>query len=504
MLGAGQGSHRRRATAALAGIAVIACLAGPSARAQAAPEAQAVPRSVVTPEGLHLWEFPTSNVGTFSLVVLVDAGARDEEWGKTGLAHLTEHCMFRATTRRGTQDVLGGMRDHHVSFNAFTAQETTTYLLDAPLSEWSWLVALVGEMLVSPALRDSDVASERAIVLEEIGGSGDDVRMSSLDTELYPDSALAQSPAGSRRDVAGLEREDVAAFHARHYTQASTRIAWSGFVPREDCDAAIRAAFSGLPEGDAAQGRKVPRPRRGSWIPRALQQPKGDGVMVAGHHVSERSGRTLAALLVGAVVLEDECFRSMRTEAPLAYFIGVRPVLHSDAWRLDFEATVRKRDTMPALVGALEAARSATRGMDDRAFETAREDVLGRLAASDASSLEHLTLLAWAAEKGDGRAPDLHALVASLDAGTTRAALSGMLSDENAFSIANDVRGLAGPPAGTRLLLVAGAGLLGLLLAWVVRFLHRRHLEEKERRLVVTEIDRFLNARRSSPEGGAK
>ena len=488
VLGAGQGRHRRRAAA---GLALLACLAAPAARAEAAP------RSVVTPEGLHVWEFPSSGAGSFSLVVLVDAGARDEEWGRTGLAHLTEHCLFRATTKRSTQDLLVGFREHHVTLNGETAQETTTYLFDAPASEWSWLVATVGEMLVSPALRESDIAFERAIVLEEIGGSGEDVRVSSIDSELYPDSAIAHDPSGSRRDVTGLEPAHVVAFHRRHYTRVATRIAWAGPVAPAECEAAIRAAFAGLPEDGGPPSRQPPDARRGAWIPRGLQQPEGDGLMMAGHHVPVRSAETLAALLVGAKVLGDECFRSMRTDAPLAYSMGVSPELHSDAWRLEFEAKLRKRDTMPAVVAALEAARAATREMDDRTFETARIDVLGRLAASDGPSLQRLTLLAWAGEKAEGEVPDLSAAVLALRAETTRATLRDVMSEANAFSIANDVRGLAGPPAGTRLLSFLGGAILVAALVWAVRVIHRRWQDEKERREVVLEVDRFLNRTRA-------
>src|SRR5687768_15830503 len=73
--------------------------------------------SVLMPEGLHVWEFPSSSAARFSLVVLVDVGARDEVSGKTGLAHLVEHCIFRSTSRQSTQALLDGMREHHVSLN---------------------------------------------------------------------------------------------------------------------------------------------------------------------------------------------------------------------------------------------------------------------------------------------------------------------------------------------------------------------------------------------------
>src|ERR1043166_303548 len=86
-----------------------------------------------------------------------------------GVSHLLEHMVFKGTERRTAHEIalwreaLGG------SLDAYTSREHTVYqgrVLDEHLRE---AADVIGDIVFRPTLRESDLALERKVILEEIG-----------------------------------------------------------------------------------------------------------------------------------------------------------------------------------------------------------------------------------------------------------------------------------------------------------------------------------------------
>lgn len=171
--------------------------------------------------GLHLIVLQRSGSPTFAAYVRFLVGGVDEKTGQTGVAHILEHMLFKGSRRIGTSDwkkeapliakveKLGAaydaeklkgakadqeklaalkadmqkamdaerqfIREDEISevyqrngsqgFNAFTAQDTTTYLIKLPANRfelWAWLEA---DRLKEPVLRE--FYAERDVIMEE-------------------------------------------------------------------------------------------------------------------------------------------------------------------------------------------------------------------------------------------------------------------------------------------------------------------------------------------------
>ena len=57
----------------------------------------------------------------------INAGTRNENKGREGMAHFCEHLSFKGTTRRRAWDIINSLESVGGDLNAFTCKEDTVY-----------------------------------------------------------------------------------------------------------------------------------------------------------------------------------------------------------------------------------------------------------------------------------------------------------------------------------------------------------------------------------------
>ncbi|MDE5976167.1 MAG: insulinase family protein, partial [Muribaculaceae bacterium] len=100
--------------------------------------------------------------------IVVDAGSRDEDDSRHGLAHFVEHTIFKGTdSRKGWQissrmEVVGG------ELNAYTSKEETMVYTNAPAGYEERAVELLADIVTSSRFPKEEIDREREVVVEEI------------------------------------------------------------------------------------------------------------------------------------------------------------------------------------------------------------------------------------------------------------------------------------------------------------------------------------------------
>lgn len=118
--------------------------------------------------GLRLFAIENKIAPVFSYQTWFNVGSRDEEAGKSGLAHLFEHMMFKGT-HKNPQGVFdrtmesSGARD----LNAFTGTDFTAYVASLPIESIETVAALESDRMVGLALTKEQFESEREVVRNE-------------------------------------------------------------------------------------------------------------------------------------------------------------------------------------------------------------------------------------------------------------------------------------------------------------------------------------------------
>lgn len=99
------------------------------------------------------------------LNILYNVGARDEDPGKTGFAHLFEHLMFGGSVNIPNFD--GPLQQVGGENNAFTNNDVTNYYLTVPAENLETGFWLESDRMLSLAFSEKSLEVQRQVVIEE-------------------------------------------------------------------------------------------------------------------------------------------------------------------------------------------------------------------------------------------------------------------------------------------------------------------------------------------------
>src|SRR5437868_14806799 len=105
--------------------ALLLCVSAPDVQAAQAYADRVHETSL--PNGLKVLLLEEHKAPVAVFQVWYRVGSRNEELGKTGLAHLLEHLMFKGTQKIGPEEYSKIIQRNGGNDNAFTADDGTTY-----------------------------------------------------------------------------------------------------------------------------------------------------------------------------------------------------------------------------------------------------------------------------------------------------------------------------------------------------------------------------------------
>ncbi len=193
--------------------------------------------------------------------VWVGVGSRDEPAAVSGVSHFLEHLLFKGTATRTSQEISRSVDRVGGDFNAFTSKEYTAYYIRLPARHAVFGVDLLGDVLIRPALRATDVDSERLVILEELAmddDSPDDVAHRAFAAQLFADHPLGRETAGDRQTVQAIDAADVRRFFETHYHSGSMVVSLAGPIEHDDALQLVSTAFAGVGSPRPLPSRSAP------------------------------------------------------------------------------------------------------------------------------------------------------------------------------------------------------------------------------------------------------
>lgn len=187
------------------------------------------------------------------LNILYDVGARDEEQGKTGFAHLFEHLMFGGSINIPSYDEplqrVGGEN------NAFTSNDITNYYITLPATNLETAFWLESDRMLSLAFSEKSLETQRNVVCEEFKQRYLNQPYGDVWLKLRP-LAYQEHPyrwATIGQDLAQIENarmEDVKAFFKKHYNPMNAIMVVGGNVKTEEVKRLAEKWFEPIPSGN--------------------------------------------------------------------------------------------------------------------------------------------------------------------------------------------------------------------------------------------------------------
>ncbi len=184
--------------------------------------------------GMEVVVIPDHRSPVVTHMVWYKVGAADEPQGKTGVAHLLEHLLFKGTPRYPAGEFSRLVRRNGGDENAFTTQDHTGYFQNVAKDRLALVMDLESDRMRNLALREEDVETELAVVQEErrsrIDNDPTSLLVEQMDAALYVAHPYGRPVIGWMSEVERLTREDVLSFYRKHYMPRNAVLVVAGDV----------------------------------------------------------------------------------------------------------------------------------------------------------------------------------------------------------------------------------------------------------------------------------
>lgn len=185
--------------------------------------------------------------------IWVRTASGHEPRAKMGASHLLEHMVFKGTERRTAREIAVSLESRGGSLDAYTSRDNTSYQAHVLDSDLPLALDVLTDLVRRPLLRESDLALERNVVLEELNGvldTPDDLIFEHFAETLWPDHPYGYSILGTAESVGALQAEDLRLVHRRGYYPGNCVIAVAGHTTHEDVLALLQGLgwFEGDPQ----------------------------------------------------------------------------------------------------------------------------------------------------------------------------------------------------------------------------------------------------------------
>ena len=209
--------------------------AAPAPSPAAAMDGVFNPQTFTLDNGMAVVVLPNHRAPVVLHMVWYKVGSVDEPKGKSGMAHLLEHLMFKGTAAHPDGEFSRILAQHGGQENAFTTYDYTGYYQTVAADRLAMVMELEADRMTHLVLDPADVATERDVVLEERNQRIENNPSARLrveaDQKLFPkDHPYGRPIIGWRDELASVTREDALAFYKDHYAPDNAVLVVAGDV----------------------------------------------------------------------------------------------------------------------------------------------------------------------------------------------------------------------------------------------------------------------------------
>jgi predicted Zn-dependent peptidase len=190
------------------------------------------------PANTRLLILPNRNeTATATIFFYFKVGSKNERPDIHGISHFIEHMLYKGSTNfRNYLDISKTFDAHGISYNAYTSKDITAYHYKflSTADNLDLICKITADMLFHPLMRDSDIRTERNVIIQELKDDDDNIdefidnKLESLVFEGHP---LACPIIGTVKSLKGITRAGLTQYHQEYYNPANLLITVSGKMP---------------------------------------------------------------------------------------------------------------------------------------------------------------------------------------------------------------------------------------------------------------------------------
>lgn len=327
----------------------------------------------------------------------IKAGTRDEAAALNGLAHLTEHMLFKGTTKRGAVRINNYLESLGGELNAYTTKEETVIHATVLREDIAKAVELLSDLAFNSKFPVKELLKERDIVLDEISSYKDQPSeqiFDDFDELLFNGHPLSMPILGKPKTVKHIGVDEIQNFRDRYYLPSNMSFSIVAEITPERGAALVNRYF-GKKENNGTAPNGIKRPEDLSCkinitgekvlrIPKKTHQ--AHCVMGNSAYSMYNENRIPLALLtniLGGPALNSKLNQSMREKHALAYTVDASYTPYTDTGLFTIYFGTDKNNIEKCLdVVYKEMNLLKEREIKPATLKSAKKQLLGQLAIS--------------------------------------------------------------------------------------------------------------------------
>ena len=155
-----------------------------------------------------------------SISIAIDAGASRDMEGKLGIAHATEHMVYKGTKTRSEDEINKSLSEIFGFQNAMTNYPYVIYYGTLLNDDLENAVELFSDILINPSFKEEGFKEEMSVIKEELNEWDEEVSQFCEDTlfyNCYKKRRIKYPIIGVKEDLENLTMEDIKVFYNKFY-----------------------------------------------------------------------------------------------------------------------------------------------------------------------------------------------------------------------------------------------------------------------------------------------
>jgi predicted Zn-dependent peptidase len=328
------------------------------------------------PNGVRMITEHIPAVRSAALGIWVGTGSRHEKASENGSAHFIEHMVFKGTERRTAAEIAEATDAIGGQINAYTTKELTCFYARALDIHLRQAMDILCDMVFFSRFAEEDAATERGVILEEIGmyqDTPDDLCAERLFGAVYKGTPLGRPILGRPATLHKLSGSFLREYQKEHYRGGDIVVSLAGSFTPEHLDE-LKARFSTLPAGRAPDLKPVAYTPAFTVKRKAIEQ---NHLTLAVPGISYLSEERFSLQLLSSVLgsgVSSRLFQQVRERQGLCYSIYTYGASHAETGIFAIYTALGRETERKALDTICRVVRDfAADGPEPEELERARE-----------------------------------------------------------------------------------------------------------------------------------
>jgi len=280
--------------------------------------------------------FKPSALPIAHLCIVIDVGSRDESPGEHGIAHFTEHLIFKRTERRSTNQILNRLELVGADLNAYTTKEYTCVHASFLNEHLSRAMDLFEDILFHSTFPNNEIEKEKGIIIDEIASyqdSPEDAIADEFEDLIFRDHELGHNILGAEESLVNLKKEDFDRFIQNYYQPENMVLGITGNYSLSKIKKITEKYYGHLSSQSATKNRRIPSIINPATI--SLQKPINQVHFMLGNqgysiHDEKKTALSVLNNMLGGMGMSSRLNLEIREKYGIAYTVESNFTAYSD------------------------------------------------------------------------------------------------------------------------------------------------------------------------------